>query len=118
MRFALIATSAAAAVAIPFAMAATAPQMSSDQFLSAVRCTAYEGVSGSADFAKSRYMLNAEAQRQAPETTAAAHAEASRIARQAVKTQTAADAAMIAQDQAAACQSAQLVNGTNRSDAV
>ena len=42
MRFAVLATAAAAAVAVPLAVSASGPQMSSDQFLSAVRCTAYE----------------------------------------------------------------------------
>ena len=71
MRFALIATSAAAVVAVPFALAAAGPQMSSDEFLSAVRCAAYEDVSG-AQIADARYELNAESQRQAATTVAEA----------------------------------------------
>lgn len=117
MRFALIATSIAAAVAVPFAMAASEPQMSSDQFLQAVRCTAYEGVTG-ADISESRYALNAEAQRQSPMTAAEAQAEVEWIARKAVNTQTAAEAAMIRQERAAACQGALLADGTERSNAV
>ena len=60
MRFALIATTAAAVVAVPFALAAAGPQMSSDEFLAAVRCTAYQGVSGQPS-AEARYELNADA---------------------------------------------------------
>jgi len=81
MRFALIATAAAAAVALPLAVAAGGPQMSSDQFLSAVRCTAYENATGGR-VAEARYVLNAEARRQSAETAALARAEAATVARQ------------------------------------
>lgn len=85
MRFAAIATSAAAIVAVPFAMSATAPQMSGEDFLSAVRCTAYEDAAfPGARLEAAKYQLNSEARRQAPETAALARVEASQAARQAV----------------------------------
>lgn len=102
MRFALIATTAAAVVAVPFALAAAGPQMTSQEFLSAVRCTAYEGVTG-AQISEARYELNAEGQRQSAETLAAAEAEVSAIARQAVNSQTAQDQAMLRSQRAQAC---------------
>jgi hypothetical protein len=114
MRFALIATTAAAAVAVPLAMAASGPQMSSDQFISAVRCTAYEDITRSdAELGAAKWQLNSEARRQAPETAAQAHAEVDQIALQAVNTQDPADQAMIAAEGAAACQGAQLAAGAD-----
>lgn len=107
MRFALIATTAAAVVAVPFALAAAGPQMSSNEFLAAVRCAAYEDVSG-AEITDARYQLNAEGNRQSAETFAAAKAEASAIARQAVNSQTPADQAMLRSQRAAACSGAEL----------
>ena len=102
MRFAVIATVAAAAVALPLAVAASGPQMSSDQFLSAVRCTAYENAVGADAASEAKWQLNAEARRQPAETAARAQAEASRIARKA------AEAGALTQDHAAACAGAQL----------
>jgi hypothetical protein len=87
MRLALIATAAAAAVAVPLAFAAGGPQMSSDQFLSEVRCTAFENASG-AYVAEAKYQLNAEARRQPAQTAAQAQAEATDIARQVARTGT------------------------------
>jgi len=85
MRFAFLATTAAAVVAVPFALAATAPQMSDEEFLSAVRCTAYEAAARpDARLAEAKWQLNSEARRQSPETAALARAEASAAARQAV----------------------------------
>lgn len=84
MRFALIATAAAAAIALPLAVAAGAPSMSSDQFLSAVRCTALENATGG-QVAEAKYQLNAEARRQPAETAAQARAEAASVARQAAQ---------------------------------
>jgi hypothetical protein len=81
MRFALIATSAAAVIAIPLAAGAAAPQMSSDQFVSAVRCTAYEDIaSPGADLGAVKFRLNGEATRQPPDAVAQAHKAASEIA--------------------------------------
>lgn len=117
MRFAFIATTAAAVVAVPFALAAVGPQMSSDQFLTAVRCAAYEDVSG-APVADAKYELNAEGQRQSAETLAAAEAEVSAIARQAVNSQTAQDQAMLRSQRAAACSTADVAASGEGSDAV
>ncbi len=116
MRFALIATTAAAVVAVPFAMAAAGPQMSSNEFLAAVRCVAYEGVSG-AQIAEARYQLNAEGQRQSPQTLAAAQAEVSAIALQAVNSQTPADQAMLRSQRAAACSNADVATGAGEASA-
>ena len=117
MRFALIATTAAAVVAVPFALAAAGPQMSSNEFLAAVRCTAYEDVSG-VSVTEARYELNAESQRQAAATVAEARAEVSAIARQAVNSQTAADQATLRSERAAACSNASLAGGQGEENAV
>ena len=110
MRFAVLATTAAAAVAIPFAIASTGPQMSGDQFLSEVRCVAYQDtVLPHAQVAEAKYQLNAEARRQPAETAAIARAEASAIAREAVSGATTMDRAMIGD----ACAAAQLATGAN-----
>ena len=117
MRFALIATTAAAVVAVPFALAAAGPQMSSNEFLAAVRCTAYEDVSG-AEVAAAKYELNTEGRRQTRETWATAEAEASAIALQAVNSQTAADRAMLRTQRANACSGADFANGAGEENAV
>ncbi len=84
MRFALIATTAAAAAIIPFALHVSQPQMTSDQFVGAVRCAAYEIVlNPTTETSAARYRLNAEARRQPASVTVQAHAEASTIAHQA-----------------------------------
>ena len=116
MRFALIATTAAAVVAVPFAMAAVGPQMSSNEFLAAVRCAAYEDISG-AQIADAKYSLNAEAQRQSAETFAVAEAEVSAIALQAVNSQTPADQAMLRSARAAACSDANVAAGAGEATA-
>ena len=87
MRFALVATSIAAVIAVPFAVSASGAQMTSAEFLSAVQCAAYEDSAG-ADVDGLKFQLNAEAQRQAPDTVAEARA----IARQAVNTDAASNA--------------------------
>lgn len=85
MRFALIATTAAAMVAVPLVAGAGAPRMSSDEFVSAVRCTAYEDIAHpDADVSVAKYRLNSEAARQSPQTAAEAHKAASEIARAAI----------------------------------
>ena len=82
MRFALIATSVAAVIAIPLAAGASAPQMSSDAFVSAVRCTAYENVAlPNADVGAAKFRLNGEAAKQSAAAVAEAHKAASDIAR-------------------------------------
>jgi hypothetical protein len=119
MRFAVIATAAAAAVSLPLAVSATGPQMSGSQFLSAVRCTAYSDLESSdAQLAEARYQLNAEARVQPADVAAQARFEVSDIARKAVNIQTAAEAAMIHQERAAACSGAQLATGADSPSAV
>jgi hypothetical protein len=89
--------------------------MSSDQFLSAVRCTAYEAmVQPNAALGEVKMQLNAEALHQSAETAAEARSEASRIARQAVISESGADRAMVAQT---ACAGAQLAIHSAASDA-
>jgi hypothetical protein len=117
MRFALIATTAAAVVAVPFAVTAAGPHMTSDEFLNAVRCVAYEDVSG-AQVSNAKYELNAEGQRQSAETLAAAEAEVSAIARQAVNSQTAHDQAMLRSQRAQACSTSAIAAGASASNAV
>lgn len=69
MRFALIATTLTAIVAVPWAVAATGPRMSPEAFVSAVRCVAVQQVAHpELKFAASEFALNAEARAQAPET--------------------------------------------------
>jgi hypothetical protein len=119
MRFATIATVAAAAVAAPFAVSAAGPQMSGDQFLSAVRCTAYEDIGASSgELAEAKWLLNTEARLQPAETAAQARAEVREIARKAVNTESAADAAIIHQERAAACANGQLASGADSPSAV
>jgi hypothetical protein len=119
MRFALIATSVAAAVAVPLAVAASGPQMSGAEFLTAVRCTAYEDITRpDAEVSEAKWELNAEARRQPAETAAIARAAVDSIARKAVNIETAADAAMIRHEQAAACLGAQFVTGADSQNAV
>lgn len=117
MRFALIATTAAAVVAVPIALAAAGPQMSSDEFLAAVRCAAYEDVAG-AQIAEAKYQLNAESQRQSAETVATAAADISAIARQAVNSQTAADQANLRSERVQACSNVSLAGGLGEENAV
>lgn len=119
MRFALVATGAAAVLAVPLAMSAGGPQMSGDEFLTAVRCAAYEDVSSpNANLGPVKMQLNAEARRQPAETAAQAHAEVSSIARQAVISQSGADGSMVAQQQARACAGGQFATGAGGSNAV
>src|SRR5262249_40380698 len=80
MRIALIATSVAAAVAIPMAVAAAGPQMTTTQFLSAVQCVAYESAaSPTARLGLAKLRLNAEAARQPASVAAAAQRDARAI---------------------------------------
>jgi hypothetical protein len=119
MRFALIATTVAAAAAAPLAVSATGPAMSPQQFLSEVRCTAYADIALSdAALAEAKWRLNTEARQQAPETAALARAEINEIARKAVSIQTAADAAMIHRESMAACSGAAMAAGADSPSAV
>lgn len=119
MRFALIATTAAAAAAMPFAVSVGAPQMSDEEFLTAVRCAAYEkALSGDEALAEARWLLNSEARRQPAETVVEAEAEVKAIALQAVNIESVADAAMMYRERAAVCSNVQVARGANRADAV
>ncbi len=114
MRFAVIATAAAAAVAVPLAVSASGPHMSSDQFLTAVRCTAYQDITGGHDLNDAKWQLNAEARRQPAETVARAEAEVSDIV---LKTASV-EAGELAQEQVAACSGTQLATAPDsRGDA-
>jgi hypothetical protein len=116
MRFALIATSVAAAVAVPFAVGASGPQMSGDQFMSAVRCVAYQDVARSdAELAEVKYQLNTEARLQPAEMAAQARAEVRDIAREAVNANADANGSMINQP---ICAGAQLATGADSPEAV
>ena len=111
MRFALIATSAAAAVAAPFVVAAAGPQMSSDEFLTAVRCTAYEQVtSPRTDLGAAKLRLNAEARRQDPATAEAARSQERVIAQQAAAVENASDVAIL-DAHASSCAAGQMTAG-------
>jgi hypothetical protein len=116
MRFALIATSVAAAVAVPFAVGASGPQMSGDQFLSAVRCVASQDLARpDAELAAAKYQLNTEARLQPAETAAQARAEVRDIARNAVNGAAGANGSMIVQP---SCAGAQLATGVDSPEAV
>jgi hypothetical protein len=119
MRFALIATAAAAAVAVPFAAGVAGPAMSPEQFLTEVRCTAYADIDLSdSELAEAKWALNAEARQQSPELAAQARAEIREIARKAVSIQSPADAVMIHRERAAACSGALLAAGADSPSAV
>ncbi len=80
MRIALITTTVAAVIAIPMAVAAAGPQMTSSEFLNAVQCVAYEGASSpSVDLGAAKLRLNTEASKQPAAIAAAAQREAHAI---------------------------------------
>jgi len=113
MRFAFVATSVAAIVAVPLALAAAGPQMTSDEFVSAVRCTAYESARhANADLGAQKLRLNGEARHQAAETVALARDEARLVAREAAS----GDAAL--GEVRASCSDQQLVTGAVTENAV
>lgn len=119
MRFAMIATAAAAAVAVPLAAGASGPAMSPEQFLSEVRCTAYADITMTdAELARVKWALNVEARQQGSELAAVARAEIREIARKAVSIQSPADAVMIHRERAAACSGALLAAGADSPSAV
>lgn len=104
MRLALIATTAAAAIAVPFMVSAAGPRMSSDQFLSSVRCVAYQDVSRAGDdLGIEKMRLNSEARRQPAETAAQARTEVGVIAEQAAGLETAEERAMMRRARTNAC---------------
>lgn len=103
MRFAQIATSVAAVVALPVVAMTAGPMMSNTEFLNATRCVALESVHGEVSWDQAN--LNAEARRQPAQVTAAAKAEVAEIAAQAARADTVQDAADIAAQRNAACSS-------------
>lgn len=113
MRFAVIATAAAAVIAVPLAVQAAGPQMSDDQFIGAVRCAAYSAAlePGEPELGAVRMRLNGEASRQPAETAQRAHNEVNAINRQAATVANAGDAAMMRVERAAACSNASIVAG-------
>ncbi|WP_135209679.1 hypothetical protein [Vitreimonas flagellata] len=106
MRFALLATSVAAVVAVPLAVHASGPQMSRNEFLAAVECVA---AAPNAEFSDAKYQLNAEARRQSPEIAAAARA----LALQAVNGAGAEDGSMMTANESAPCAGVALIAGAN-----
>ena len=102
MRFSVIATAAAAVVAIPLALSASGAQMTPEEFLGAVRCTAYENAAGER-VAGAKFALNSEVQHHSAATVAEAEAEVSAIARQAESSQTSADHERLRTQREAAC---------------
>ncbi len=110
MRFALIATAAAAAIAVPLAVQATGPQMSGEQFVSAVRCTAYETALGQ-DAVAERARLNIEAQRQPADAVLRAHNEVNTVNAELRAVANPADAAMMRAERASACSTAHVAQG-------
>ena len=119
MRFALIATAAAAAIAVPLAVQASGPQMSGEAFVSAVRCTAYEGaLSRGEGLAAERARLNVEAQRQPAAAVQRAHNEVNTVNAELRAVANPADAAMMRAERAAACSAAHVAqNGRAGHDA-
>jgi hypothetical protein len=118
MRLALIATAVAAAIAVPLAVQAAGPQMSRDEFVSAVRCTAYEtALAPRADLAAARMRLNAEAQRQPADAVARAHNEVNSVNAEFRAVANPADAAMMRAGQASACSTANVAQGVSGHDA-
>ncbi len=112
MRFALIATTAAAVASVPLAAHVASPSMSSDQFLAAVRCPAYEDVTRpSADLGEIKMQLNAEARRQPSEIARTADAEVGAIAHLAALTNTPDQAEALHSARAQACATALVAAG-------
>ncbi|MEJ0060398.1 MAG: hypothetical protein WDM79_12860 [Terricaulis sp.] len=112
MRFASIVTIVAAVASAPLMASATSPQMGEGQFVSAVRCAAYDSLpqfaGENSHIAGVRSQLNGELRRQPATAAAAAHDAVEAIARQAAN----ADAAALEADRTAACSGAdQMIAG-------
>jgi|CXWL01.1.fsa_nt_gi hypothetical protein len=109
MRISHITVAIAAIVAIPLAVNASGPQMSSEQFLSSVRCVAYEDLGRAGeDLGVAKMRLNSEARRQPVDTTAQAHAEVGAIAVQAAGIEGAEERAALRRQRTSACSAAAL----------
>lgn len=77
MRIAFITTAVAAVIGAPLLVTATGPQMTANELISAVRCTAYEDIaSPDAALSEIKWRLNSEVRRHDAETAALARAEA------------------------------------------
>jgi hypothetical protein len=112
MRLAAVAATLTTALVTPFVLAVSGPQMSEAQFLSAVRCTAYENVfAPRADLSGAKMQLNAEARRQLDATVDRAFAEVDAVARRAGSAETAAARAQLHAEQLAACAGASVLAG-------
>lgn len=122
MRFAAIATIVTAAVAAPFVAAAAGPGMNGEEFIGAVRCTAYESLPQFAgentDVAWDRARLNAELRNQTDATAERAHAEADIIAQRARAVDSVADAALLREERMAACAGGAMMAGRGDRGAV
>lgn len=101
MRFAALATTFAAVLAVPLVWGASAPSMSGAEFLSAARCAAYQGLTRDGQ-GWVQAGLNAEARRQPAAIVAEASAEVSAIAAKAAHE----DEANLRMAREAACASA------------
>jgi len=117
MRFALIATIAAAAIAVPLAVQASGPRMSGEAFVEAVRCAAYESALTPRQAAAQRAQLNVEAQRQPAAAVQRAHNEVNSINAEARAVANRADAAIMRAERAAACSAAHVAQGDANHDA-
>jgi hypothetical protein len=117
MRIAAIATAAAAVVTVPLAVQASGPHMSGEQFVSAVRCAAYDSVLSTQNGAAQRARLNAEACRQPTEAVLRAHKEVNSVVAEARAVANPADAAMMRAERAAACSTPIVVAGAANPDA-
>ena len=109
MRLSHITVAIAAIVAIPLTVNASGPQMSRGQFLSSVRCVAYEdlGQAGQ-DLGVAKMRLNSEARRQPVDAAARTHAEVGAIAVQAAGVEDAEGRATLRQQRSIACSAAAL----------
>jgi len=117
MRFALIATAAAAAIAVPLAVQASGPTMSGDDFVQAVRCVAYDSAIEASSPASAQARLNVEAQRQTADAVMRAHNEVNSVRAEARAVANPADAAMMRAERAAACSPAHVAQGAGQHDA-
>ncbi|MES1197307.1 MAG: hypothetical protein ABUL55_01665 [Pseudomonadota bacterium] len=108
MRFAAALTAVVAVASVPLVASASSPRMSGDEFLSAVRCTAYKSVANPADPGTyaAKFTLNAEFRLQGPRVATEALAQVDAIASRARRIETAADAALFYEERIAACSGA------------
>ncbi|HVY86738.1 MAG TPA: hypothetical protein VG943_16520 [Caulobacterales bacterium] len=103
MRFASLVTAAAMVAAAPVVASATAPQMQSNEFVSAVRCAAYDSLPQFAgqdrDLGLVQLRLNVESRRQSTATVEQARTAVANVAAQGAS----GDLGALRQERAAAC---------------